>query len=159
MSYKSMELLVRRLIFKYAEGPATLKSNELSDIKPRPLNVEVISQDYEDLPPSTERPIVQNTFESEEEEPQTLRPRNESNLTPKQQKLVYILDKLRINDLMTQTYRDVMFDRVAAQGEAGLKEIAKELQNYVNELVENQYYFQVTIEGVKKYIDNFLLDK
>lgn len=159
MASKSLKLLARRFIFKYADIPATLRSEELQGVTPKRVNIENITEQYNEVvPASVERSVPSNRFE-DEEDPKTLRPRDESSLSPRQQKLVYVLDKLRVNDLITNIYRDAMFDRIAADDGDGLIGVAEEIQKFVHELVENQHYFQVTIDSIKKYIDKFLLDK
>lgn len=155
---RQINILYRKLILKYAQS--TVRSPSMPGMNQKSLNLEDLVQQtqnfeqnhYEQEPP-TQRPgndIIDDMELGEGELP--YEERDESTLTPYQQQLVYVLDKMFMNHLVPQVYVDTTYRRIVDADLAGQKMLAEEFQVHMSELEESARYYQVTIDEIKKYL-------
>lgn len=152
MSLKFLITLGRRLSFKYAQD--TLRSNELQGISPKTLDISRMIREEEPVPQSLEREIPTRKFEQDELDPPTLVP-DVSNLSPKKQKLVWILDKMHLNNLITPIYLSKMMEHIFRMPEREAENVAKEFLDTVKEAENRADLFISITNEIKKALLDF----
>lgn len=148
--------LARIFQFKYAdEIPQTLRSPEFSGINQKSPAIPVEQAIQSDpIPVSQEYSIPGDRFgEIDEFEPEpTTEFRDESKLSRSQQLLVYVLDKMNLNNLITPLYAKHTYHRIAKADLADLEQIKQEFISTLTGLEEEQRFFAVTISDIKRFL-------
>ncbi len=156
---RQINILFRKLMLKHAQLE-TMRSPAVPGLNAKPLNLDQLVEqtqsgeqnhfDYE-MEPATQRPGGEEDFEPGEGE-LAYEERDESMLSPYQQQLTYVLDKMYMNHLVPQLYVDTTYRRIVDADAEGQKHLADEFKVHMDELEESARYYQVTIDEIKKYV-------